>query len=145
MSSTLDSPSEACIVTPGPRDIKSPGPGTEPPHATPIFPCSRCLSFLHLPGSLHQVLMYYLWQLQSSEKPAVFNRKWHGQGLTGVMKFSSALAIRTAQSRLSFGATPNIKGLEFKAVHAALKPHNEAGKWKSITGQKYAVVKRKEF
>lgn len=40
---------------------------------------SRCLSFLHLPGSLHQVLMYYLWQLQSSEKPAVFNRKWHGR------------------------------------------------------------------
>lgn len=64
---------------------------------------------------------------------------------TGVMKFSSALAIRTAQSRLSFGATPNIKGLEFKAIHAALKPHNEAGKWKSITGQKYAVVKRKEL
>lgn len=105
MSSTLDLPSEACPVTPGSRDIKNPGPGTETP--TPVFLCSRCLSFCSsLACLLHQVLMYYLWLLQSSEKPAVLNRKWHGRGSTGVMKFSSALAIRTAQSRLFLWCHP---------------------------------------
>lgn len=38
---------------------------------------------------------------------------------------------------------PTSKDEKFKAIHAALKPHNEAGKWKSITGHKYAAVKRK--
>lgn len=80
------------------------------------------------------------WRILGAYTPPLPLCLWAAQALDFLAEGTSWLQVTMQHRNLLVPLTQNVV---IQNGFGALKPHNEAGKWKSITGQKYAVVKRK--